>query len=239
MANSERDLDQPVVVANRITAAGTLDEVRLLLERHDRYLRRLSDFEHRLRLRVDGSAVDGPAVDGPAVDGPAEVVHWQFEYWRRLGGLVAAAHDDGYLRHVGELGRRITVEADRTVRVDRARGTSILTEGPPFAVVTNYVVGGDSTVFESRERDLAARCQRDNDFGGRDLLRSLIRPDRYLALSWWRTRTAWERTQRRTDYRAAFAQVAYVAGVRVTPSLDVVPAPSGAAAIEPGAEPSG
>ncbi len=208
MATPERDLDQPVVVVNRVSAAQPMEEVRRLLEQHDEQLRRLPDFEHRLRVRVGDSRA---------------VAYWQFEFWRRLGGLVAAAHDDSYLRHLSELGTQVVVEADRTVRVHQARGRSPLDGGPPFAVVSEYLVGADTTHFEALEAQLTECCRLADGFGGRELLRSLIRPDRYLSLAWWRTTTAWESARRRPEYQRAFAQIAYVAGITVAQSLDATP----------------
>ncbi|MCX5055304.1 MULTISPECIES: antibiotic biosynthesis monooxygenase family protein [unclassified Streptomyces] len=164
-----RELSGPVTVINRFEVKGDTDNFERLFRAHSQFLRRRSDFDFLVTLRL--------------AERPHVYVH--LGHWRTLRAFLDTVHDDTFLVHVERLEPLVETEVDQAVSVSRVlRDNAVV--GTESVALLRARVGGDWRAFERRFADLTDALAEAGGFGGSDLLRSLLRPTHYTGVLWWR-----------------------------------------------------
>lgn len=166
-----RDLSRPVTVVNRFTVKGEAEKFEREFLEHAEFLRHQPGFDRYATVRL--------------VNQPECYVH--LGYWRNLEAFVDVVHHETFLAHAQRLGSMVETEADQMVNVLRRVADRVVarTEGPGSLLLIDHVVLQDAAEFERRFAQRADHVATRPGFGGVDLLRSTVRPQHYLEVSWW------------------------------------------------------
>lgn len=158
-------------VINRFTVRGDSDRLEHEFVRAAGFLRRQPDFDFLVRVRpVDRSDV---------------VV--QLGYWSSHAAFVNAVRKPGFAAQIKKLSSQMgETQADHAVSVVRVMDPRMCTlQRDAYGILTEYTAVVDQQEFERTFLEHARSYLSRPDFGGIDLLRSTLRPRRYLGLSWW------------------------------------------------------
>jgi len=162
---------QGLTVVNRFTVQHDDDRLEQELIRTSDFLRRQPDFEFIVRVRLVRQ----------------QNVFVQLGYWRTHAAFVNAIRQRPFVAQVERLSPLVLeTQADQAVSVARViapRTCSV--PGEAFGVLTEYILDGDRAGFEATAHEQALSYLDFPGFGGSDLLRSTLRPHRYLGISWW------------------------------------------------------
>ncbi|URN12824.1 antibiotic biosynthesis monooxygenase [Streptomyces radiopugnans] len=146
------------------------------------------------------------------LDSPASYVH--VGHWRSLEGFIETVHTETFLEHVRCLEPMVDTEADQAVSVDRLLVRNAR-PGHDNVVLLSCTVLGEVREFEKEARELSRSLARTEGFGGFDLLRSTLRPQRYLGMVWWTDTAACDRALAGAERDGAYDGLARVARLSV------------------------
>ncbi|GAA2382257.1 hypothetical protein GCM10010420_00110 [Streptomyces glaucosporus] len=194
----DRDLSGPLTIVNRFTVKGDPEDFEQEFRAHSQYLRRRKGFAYLVTVRL--------------VEPPRTYVH--VGHWRSLKGFIETAHTETFLDHVRTLEPMVDTEADQAVSVDRMLVGEALTGHENVVLLPCTVLGGCQE-FEKNVQELSRYFAGTGGFGGFDLLRSTLRPQRYLGLAWWRDTSSCDRALTGRGHREALEALRRVARVGV------------------------
>lgn len=192
-----RDPSRPVTVINRFTVTGDVQTFERQFREHSQFLRRQEGFDFLVTVRL--------------VQRPEVFVH--LGHWRRLDSFLAVVHDDTFLSRVQRLGAMVDTAADQAVSVARTTVENALV-GADNVVLMHAALDGDHREFEDTFDTLGTDFRGLGGFGGSDLLRSTVNPQRYLGLMWWRDTESCDRALGSDAFEGWQRQAA--GGARVT-----------------------
>jgi heme-degrading monooxygenase HmoA len=198
MPPAPRDLRRPVTVINRFTVTDDIEKFEREFREHSQYLRRQEGFQFLVTVR--------------SVYRTDQFTH--LGHWRSLEDFLAVVHDETFLAHVQRLGRMVEAEADQAVSVGRVTLRNAVV-GAANVVLLHARLEGDHWEFEQNFGALTAECAKQDGFGGSDLLRSTVSPQKYLGLFWWYDAESCDRTLHSDAYAEAQRRLGEVA--RITP----------------------
>ena len=168
------DEASPVTVIHRFTGRPDQPaELSRALGEHAAFLRDRPGFDFSVQVRL---------ADRPDV-------HVQLGYWHSHRAYRDAVRDPRFVAHVRQV-RSLVVhaDADQGVSVARVVNDRYCVDGPArdaTGVLAEYLVDGDHAEFQHRTRAWAESLPERPGFGGLDLMRSILRPHRYLGVVWW------------------------------------------------------
>ncbi|KAF4407921.1 MULTISPECIES: antibiotic biosynthesis monooxygenase [Streptomyces] len=179
-----RDLSSPVTVINRFTVKGDPEDFERQFRQHSQHLRRQRGFAFLVTVRLL----------------ERQDVYVHLVRWRRLESFLNVVHDDTFLAHVQRLGKLVDTEADQAVAVARITVENALV-GADNVVLLYAAVDGDHLAFQEDFVALGEDCRLLGGFGGSDLLHSIVSPQRYLGLMWWRDTESCDRALAGSGFR--------------------------------------
>ncbi|MDB1089567.1 hypothetical protein PJ985_18570 [Streptomyces sp. ACA25] len=198
MPSSGRDLSRPLTVVNRFTVKGDTRRFERQFRPHCDYLRQQRGFN----FLVTGQLIDRPNV------------YMHFSHWVTHQAFLRVVHHDAFLSHVQGLSPIVEVEADQAVSlgrllVDEAR------QGAENVVFIQALVdeGRPLTDFEWQFHELFGHCAAGEGFGGGDVMRSTLAPQKYLAVCWWRDGESCQRAMAEPGFLQRVGQLKSVARI--------------------------
>jgi heme-degrading monooxygenase HmoA len=192
-----RDLSSPLVIVNRFTVKGDSSGFADKLREHSEFQAQQEGCTALLTCRSV----------------PQPEVYTHVAHWRSLETFLHVVHDDTFLARVRTFGSLVEAEADQAVSVGRMRLRSAQ-DGPANIVLHHIRLVGDHRELERLFGALTGECAQRDGFGGSDLLRSTVRPQSYLGLTWWLDAESCSRSVESGYFRAAHDRLSSVAQVR-------------------------
>ncbi|MBW1602494.1 antibiotic biosynthesis monooxygenase [Streptomyces sp. JJ66] len=198
MEKTGRDLARSLTVVNRFTVNGDIDVFEREFRAHCEFLRARRGFDF--------------LVAGQLVDTPNVFVH--FSHWVTHQAFLRAVHSDGYLSEVHRLAPLVDAEADQAVSLGRLLEREARTGAQAVVILHGLLRSGNQRDFEWRYHELAGHCAAYEGFGGGDVLRSTLTPNRYLAVLWWQDSEVCDAALGEEGYRKRVRELGAGAQVR-------------------------
>ncbi|MFF1451687.1 antibiotic biosynthesis monooxygenase family protein [Streptomyces sp. NPDC058274] len=193
-----RDIGGPVTVINRFEVKGDTEKFERLFREHSQFLRRRSDFDFLVTLRL--------------ADLPQVYVH--MGHWRTLRAFLDTVHDETFLGHVERLEPLVETEVDQAVSISRVLRDEAAA-GTQSVALLRARVGGNCRAFEQRFAELTDQLAEAGGFGGSNLLRSILRPAQYTGVLWWSDAGALERALDSEQFQEGHRELSRAADVVV------------------------